>query len=471
MSVGLCLYPTISVLLKRDLKLLLSALVIANLAPIWFLHLEGVLSGRDAKELLSPAVRIGGFIWANVYSAIFNCLYRFFLKTTSKALHRSAYIWAPDPQSSLLGLAAIAMFWIPIAIIGQRYESLEQLWWSLTAGRTGGEMGVLLRVTSVGGSNSFYLPLMWAFQLVPLVSAMALDSHLRQQNHPVIPWIATCFGLMVIGFYLLGGSRGQFIQIVAGPLGLLIFRVRNRGYVAAIIALVSFFLLIGIMELQVRQRGNLLELLSRDNIRPGTAVKNREITTFNPLESHRDNNLYFLCLIVDRIPKQIDYDGFNSLFIDLVNPIPRALWKDKPSHHDGDLSARNADAIYNSGPLQVGTSSISCTVVGEFYKMGGIWGLVVIAAIYSFLQSYTDIHFLRARRLTTFRVGVQAISVFFALWGFRAFGTFLNMGYPLMMLVIVLVIGGKLVRAPSSNASKKMHKESNGNLKCQERAK
>jgi hypothetical protein len=288
---------------------------------------------------------------------------------------------------------------------------------------------------------------MWFFKLAPLISAMAVDRAIRSGRGITLAVFSLFFGLSVIFFYFLGGSRGQFIQMLAGPVGILIYRNLNRGWPIWIGAATGFFLLIGIMELQVRNRGNILEKFMENDML--SSSQDGSITTFNPLESHRDNNMYLACLTFFKVPEFIPYLGFKPFIVDIVNPIPRALWPGKPSHHGGDLSADNADEVFLSGPATIGTSSLSTTVVGDFYRMGGLTGLLLIAFIYAQLHSYLDRVFLTQEKADTVLLGLQAAAFFFAFWGFRAFGTFLTMGYPFFILILILAFLGR--REPTGN--------------------
>lgn len=424
-------------------KQILTCFVVANLAPVWFLYLEGILRGGDAREHLPPDMRLTGYMWACVYAAIYNSLYCLNLRHLAPHLTRHYPMYLANTTSGVMAAISILFFWLPMVVIGSRYETLAELWRSLTAGRIGGEgMGVLLRVGAVGGGEAFYQPLMWLFQLTPLVAAMAVDSANREKQLGILPLCAMLFGSAVMFFYFLGGSRGQFIQVIGGPVGILFYRNMNRGWLAWSAAAAGFFLLIGMMELQVRARGNILAKLSNAE-EMGATASDGALTTFNPTKSHRDNNLYLTCLIVNKVPSHYPFTGLDAVAVDLCNPIPRAIWPNKPSHHEGDLGSGNIDEVLTSGPIILGTSSLSTSIVGDFYRMAGVYGYLLIAGLYSTFHAYMDTFFLRSKRVGTVLLGVQAAACFFALWGFRAFGTFVTMGYPFFLVVLVLMIVGR----------------------------
>jgi hypothetical protein len=83
------------------------------------------------------------------------------------------------------------------------------------------------------------------------------------------------------------------------------------------------------MEIQVRFRGNLLDVIS-DPAKAARVQELRSITTLDPTQSQRDNNMYLFCLMVKSYPDRYSYEGFNDFFAVLTNPIPRSLWPDKP---------------------------------------------------------------------------------------------------------------------------------------------
>jgi hypothetical protein len=438
--IGLALYPLVSTYFSRGKAGMLTCFIAANTAPVWFLYLEGVLPGYDARELLPPEMRIEGYLWASIYAFFYNFFYYWFFRKVAPALHRRFPMSTPNPSPGGLGIASILMFVVPLVVIGSRYNSLGEVWDSLTKGRVGGEgMGVLLRVSNIGGSEAFYQPLMWLFQIVPAVSAMAVDSSIRSRRFSLSAWIGLAFGISVIFFYFLGGSRGQFIQMLAGPAGILIYRNLKRGWIFTAAAVGAFVLLIGLMEFQVRTRGNMLEKM-RDTEEIAATSKDGEVTTFNPLKAHRDNNMYLSCLIVNRMPDPFPFDGFKQFWVDICNPIPRALWPNKPTSQGALMDKSFVDQVLQSGPLELGTTSLSTTVVGDFYKMGGLFGIFLIALIFSLGHIYNDFHYLRLKQKNTVSIGIQAVACFLAFWGFRAFGTVITMGYPFIGVMIYLIV-------------------------------
>src|SRR5690606_13922386 len=90
------------------------------------------------------------------------------------------------------------------------------------------------------------------------------------------------------------------------------------------------------------------------------------VTTFDPSESHRDNNTYLLCLIIEGHPHKYSYEGFNDFFASIVNPVPRVIWPGKPVR-TGERDLAFQPQWILDGPLLMGTTSLTFSVVGEAY--------------------------------------------------------------------------------------------------------
>lgn len=232
-------------------------------------------------------------------------------------------------------------------------------------------------------------------------------------------------------------------MFVAAPVFFFLFYYNwHRGIAFWIPAILSIFLVIGVMEFQVRFRGNLLEVMAD----PDKAAKEHDlksVTTFDPSVSHRDNNTYLLCLVVKGFPDKYEFRGFNSLFAILVNPIPRAIWPNKPVLGGARDISEQAQFILD-GPLFMGTTSLTYSVVGEAYMAKGIVGLLVYGLIYgAFLIFFDGITFYTKNK-DPLPAAMLGIGVFLAFWGFRSFFALMSFIYPIMFLIVIMSISGFL---------------------------
>ena len=226
------------------------------------------------------------------------------------------------------------------------------------------------------------------------------------------------------------------IFVAAPPLFFFFYYNWHRGFRFWLLASFMLVILIGIMEVQVRFRGNLLDVLA-DPAKAARLQGLKSATTFDPTESQRDNNMYLLCLMVKSYPDKYAYEGFNDFFAVLVNPIPRSLWRDKPILNGAkDLVAQSSFIL--SGPLTMGTTSLSFSIVGDAYKTAGLPGLLIYAVVYALFLLYFDGILFYTNKKNPLSVGILGMVLFLAFWGYRAFFALISFLYPVLLLLIFL---------------------------------
>ena len=436
LSVLVALFPIAQVILLKKYQFLLSSYVLFSAAPAWFLYLEGISSDGDGFNYLTPNTRIFVYMLSTIFFIFLNLFYYYIL--------RGKVLIPPSPRFPILPrkyifIITIIFFVMPIIIIGniQHGGSVDATFDALTKGRVGGEgMGVLLRVDWRGNANSLLLPLMWLFKLVPLFFSMGLFSNTRKPYLNLKQPLAIVAGLCAVSvsiFYFLGGSRGEFILVVGPPIIMFFFNeilISNSLFKIARFFIVAFIVVSSLFQLQFAFRGNMLDKISLDN---ATAIIADSSYGTNV---HKDNNFYLTGVAFEQVPRNYPFIGFTPIIIDLVNPIPRAIWPNKPNHRDSD---KGFDAL-NSGPLLMGTPSLSLSVVGDFYLMGGFFGLILGSFIFAFILSYFD--HIYYNLLYSYQIGQAciALSGMLAFWAFRNFGTFITLGYPLFAIIIFGII-------------------------------
>jgi hypothetical protein len=440
LAILISLTPVIYAFQKRKISLLLSGISIVNLAPIWFLYLESVLPGYDAYTYIQPEVRIQAFLWVSVFQLLVNLIYLLCWDNTRAAsIRHFSFIRFVRPTPLFYIRLTAVVFFLPLLFFYFYYGSASQLWTALTGGRLEGSSGLLIR-DSVGSASSFMLPLTWIWQLTPLFGCIAFVSARRRNKFSATICLLT--GLAVIFVFFLSGSRGTMIFVATPVLFFLFYYNWHRGARFWIPAILLLAILIAIMEIQVRFRGNLLDVLSN----PEKAARSQGLksaTTFDPTQSQRDNNMYLFCLMVKSYPEKYAYEGFNDFFAVLANPVPRSLWKNKPVLKGAeDINAQSAFVL--SGPLTMGTTSLSFSIVGDAYKTAGLSGLLIYALIYGLFILYFDGILYYVRKSNPMSIAILGMSLFLVFWGYRAFFALVSFLYPVILLLIFLKIMQKL---------------------------
>lgn len=436
-AIFISLLPIIYTIVYRDFTIILSCICVYNLAPIWFLYLESVLPGYDGYEYIAPEFRMTTIFWASLFQLIVNLLYTYWIRSlTIKSVRFYSFFTKIDFKPKTYIVTTFVMFAIPLVCFYIFYGSGEILWKALTAGRSGGGGTGLIIRDAKGGTSSYMLPFVWIWQLTPLLSSVAYIN--GRKLFPMGSKIALSMGLLVIFVFFLGGTRSALMQVAAPSLFYLFYYNWDKGLKFWLVAGSLFFVAIGIMELQVRFRGNLLDVL----VDPTAAAKNRglkSVTTFDMTESHRDNNFYILGLMVKSYPAKYKFEGFNDFFAVILNPIPRAIWPSKPLL-GGAKEYSTLRAYIANGPLKMGTTSLTSTVIGNAYLSQGFWGIVVFASVYAAILAWFEGLMFYANRERVLIVGISGIAVFLSFWSFRGFFALVSFLYPFLLLTLTLKV-------------------------------
>jgi hypothetical protein len=309
LAILISLYPVIFALQRKKINLLFSGIAVLNLAPIWFLYAESILPGYDAFAYTPPVYRISGFFWISVFQLLINFIYTLFWnKGHQHSIRSFSFLQFIRFNPIFYVRMTIAVFAIPLCFFYLYYGSVETLWTAMTAGRSENSSGLLIRDT-VGNNGSLMLPLTWIWQLTPAFACIAFIE--ARRKYRLASWFCILLGLFVVFVFFLSGSRGTMMFVAAAPLFFLFYYNWHRGIKFWLPVSLLLILLIAVMEIQVRFRGNLLDVISD----PAKAAKMQElnsITTFDPTQSQRDNNMYLFCLMLKTYPDKYAYEGFND---------------------------------------------------------------------------------------------------------------------------------------------------------------
>lgn len=432
----LALLPAILLALLRKGKYILSSIVSFNIAPIWFLYLESVLPGYDAYEHTPAYRKLETYIVILFFIVCVNIGYLILIRPIGGLFARKiSFISGLVIENTFFYNITIICFLLPIISFWIYYGSIEIVWKAMTAGRSGGGGSGLLIRNEKGGDSSLLIPITWLWQLVPLVGTIYL-TRAQKLFQPVslIPFLLLS---VVVISYFLGGSRGEMMSVIGAPIFIILHQKWNLGLRVFLPITIVFGLLIGIMELQVRFRGNLIDVL----LNTEKAVVNSgysSITSFDITKTHRDNNFYLLSLLVNTYANEVEFEGFNTYYAIILNPIPRTIWPGKPIIGGAVGGVENQKKFVLKGPLIMGTTSLTTSVVGLGYMSSGYWGLVVVAFTYVVILLFFDSSILLTSEKNVFKSSIIGAGVFLGFWGFRSFLALIIAIYPVLIYIIIL---------------------------------
>lgn len=398
----------------------LSCFTIVQIVPIWFLYLEALLSTGDAWTL-----PVRDVIRTLSYAAFFQCAFLLFYRPQRYGrlyqLHDKYLLRSVGPN--FLAVSSIGVVAVTFVAVLLRYdfdwEYIKQLY---LAGRAGGE-GIIRR-SGVGGVEVFFQPLQFMSYAVPTMAALCWV-RLHGQRLAAVPLrvAAAAAAVFIIFVAFLNGSRNLLAVYLAGPaLVWCVFGSRLPRLIFLAISCALFLGVIGIWEYQVQHRTYLLE--------QGTLSEMVRSTKFNPAETHRDNNLYIFTLNVMYVPERYPYGGFADIWYIIVNPIPRAIWKNKPlGIQEDETTFSVATGPVAEGPIRMGTASLSSSIVCDGYKAAHVLGIIFYAAVMAWLGSFWDELAKRRFVLTALYFIMHSMWLFWFMWGFRAAFAFVTAMY------------------------------------------
>lgn len=420
-------------------KFLLSCYAVVVLVPIWFLYLEAVFTNGDCWTLPANAV-VHTLSYSAFFLMVFNLAYCAKPPAGVIPFHERRFMRSVNPAFlPLLGISlTIVTFLVVLARYGWSWEAAKEVY---LAGRAGGSG--LIRRGGLGGWEVFIQPLDFMCASVPTIAALSWVrlSQERMAPFPLRIAVSACGAFLVFVMFL-GGSRGNMAVYLAGPAA--IWLVFGRNLLARVpyyaITAMLFIGLIGIWQYQQTKRNYLLkDVESVEDI-----VKQ---TSFDPTKTHRDNNLYIFTLSHMYRPYPYPFLGYNEFYALLLNPIPRAIWPGKPKGiQESQQSFAVAQGPPSMGPINLGTASLSHSIVGNGFDMHHYFGIALYAIIYGLLASAWDYIGQRRLLLTKLYFILNSAWIFWLLWGFRAAFAFITGMYPVWGAYLLCYVAGKFGR-------------------------
>lgn len=392
---------------------LMSGHTVVLVAPLWFLYLEAILPGGDAWLLPAHHV-VHALAYAAFFLAVFNVAYVFRMPAWAIRFHEKQFrVQLPANFFPIVGIAfTLLMLFVIWGYYGFNASRAVEAY---LGGRSTGSGGLIKR-GGIGGWEVFLQPFAFMAPVVPTLAALSWVRFGKEAKAalPLRLLVSACAGLLIFMMFL-GGSRGNMAVFLVGPAAIwLLFGRRLPKSVFFGVTAFLFLFLVGIWEYQKRNRSNLLEDVN--SVQDIVAD-----TSFNPMETHRDNNLYMFTLHVMYMPDPFPFSGYYEFYLMLVNPIPRAIWPGKPK---GIQESKHTFAVakgpVTKGPIRVGTASLSSSIVSDGFRMHHYFGVGLYAVIFGLMASSWDR--LGQHRLFTSKLYfiLNSAWLFWLLWSFRS---------------------------------------------------
>jgi oligosaccharide repeat unit polymerase len=144
-----------------------------------------------------------------------------------------------------------------------------------------------------------------------------------------------------------------------------------------------------------------------------------------------------LLFIRKTIPRLADHQYGYTYFVQIVNPVPRFLWPNKPAGDAGLQLAALQDAITANGEAYL---TVSPGLLGEMYWNFNIPGIVILSAFAGYLaKSWDRVRPMATQSILAFTVFAAGLAIIFM------FGRSINMNtlYGMMALFGLLVLLGR----------------------------
>lgn len=161
------------------------------------------------------------------------------------------------------------------------------------------------------------------------------------------------------------------------------------------------------------------------------------IETVSLYTPHFDNDFMTdLVMSVDLVPKLHGYFGFGDFLAFVVNPVPRAIWPDKPI---SPILLFYNEQVYRD--FLTTSSTKLPSIVGQFYMSLGFFGVALLGLLAAFVAVFTS------RSLSSVDIFVVHGGALVAVWWFLQFrGLLPGWIYPLIVYFLLTRVGSRRPR-------------------------
>ena len=117
-----------------------------------------------------------------------------------------------------------------------------------------------------------------------------------------------------------------------------------------------------------------------------------------------------LLYLVEAVPEPLPYRYGRTYFVQLVNPIPRAVWPSKPID-DAGLELAKVKGMVSGGDAYL---TVSPGLIGEMYWNGGLIGIAMVSGFLGYLaRSWDRARPQASRSILTFTVFAAGLGIIF----------------------------------------------------------
>lgn len=117
-----------------------------------------------------------------------------------------------------------------------------------------------------------------------------------------------------------------------------------------------------------------------------------------------------LLYLIEAVPEPLPYRYGRTYFVQVVNPIPRAIWPSKPVD-DAGLELAKAKGMVEGGDAYL---TVSPGLIGEMYWNGGLVAIVIVSAFLGYLaRSWDRAKPMASRSILAFTVFAAGLGIIF----------------------------------------------------------
>ena len=186
----------------------------------------------------------------------------------------------------------------------------------------------------------------------------------------VCPPMLLVIAMMVLGLALLLAPASQRLWLLLLMAPFVVYPMLRSGYRPrlALVAAAALIVVPAVVAMRDLQPGQGLDVW----------LSAMEQTASDPVETYvefaggPDTEMFDgLALGMQVVPAHLDFQPLTSITSLLFHPIPRELWRDKPSTVDGQVN------LLLFPELQPGAATVAHSVVGNFYYDSGMVGVAL----------------------------------------------------------------------------------------------
>jgi hypothetical protein len=282
---------------------------------------------------------------------------------------------------------------------------------------------------ALGGWDAFTDHLSYFGYLLPTLAVVM--ARRKSWFHPTTIVAVACAAIFFL-FLSQSGSR-RIIGVCFGAA--LLYWIMDQQKIKPLKLLVAgagLVVILWLMQLMVLTRTvGIGEIgMTRAGEAAAYSLQGYQVSAGGPVGIHVDDNILRLAQTLQIVPDKIDYVYHKLIFYNMVRPIPRVFWKNKPE--DPGFSLQK---ILNS------QASLTFTIVGEFWISWGYFAVILGGWLYGRLATVSSPLFYAApETMAPMFYGYMTMTFFV---GYRSMVEVLLFSYAMMGWWLVTWVIGK----------------------------